>query len=90
MSTYLYYTQGIREFQEENIQYFEEKAVIRLVRKKPRCPKCGRRKVTLEDSVWSRLDAGACTVSSLNGSAVSGNDLILPGLSGSFYEAQCR
>ena len=49
MSTYLYYTQGIREFQEENIQYFEEKAVIRLVRKKPRCPKCGRRKVTLED-----------------------------------------
>ena len=49
MSTYLYYTQGIREFQEENIQYFEEKAVIRLVRKKQRCPKCGRRKVTLED-----------------------------------------
>ncbi len=48
------------------------------------------RKVTLEDSVWSRLDAGACTVSSLNGSAVSGNDLILPGLSGSFYEVKCR
>ena len=28
MSTYLYYTQGIREFQEENIQYFEEKALL--------------------------------------------------------------
>ena len=48
------------------------------------------RKVRFEDSVWGKLGYGSCTIRSLNGSRVQGNELILPGLSGSFYEAQCR
>ena len=49
MSTMLYYTQGIRDFQVKTFQYSEERLNIRLVRTKQRCPKCGRRKVTLEE-----------------------------------------
>lgn len=40
MPTYLYYTQGIRKFQEETAAHSEERLEIRLKRKKYRCPKC--------------------------------------------------
>ena len=40
MPTYLYYTQGILDFQEETATYSEERLEIRLRRKKHRCPKC--------------------------------------------------
>ena len=49
MPNRLYYTQGIREFQAENIQYTEKRAIIHLVRKKQRCPVCKTKDVTLED-----------------------------------------
>ena len=39
MPTYLYYTQGIYDFQEETAFYSEERLEIRLKRKKHRCPK---------------------------------------------------
>ena len=48
------------------------------------------RKVKLEDSVWGKLGYGSCSIKSLNGAVVQGNELVLPGLSGSFYEVQCR
>ena len=47
MPTYLYYTQGILDFQEETATYSEERLEIRLKRKKHRCPKCGSKDVTL-------------------------------------------
>ena len=47
MSTYLYYTQGISDFQEETATYSEERLEIRLKRKKHRCPKCKSKDVTL-------------------------------------------
>ena len=47
MPTYLYYTQGILDFQEETATYSEERLEIRLKRKKHRCPKCKSKDVTL-------------------------------------------
>ena len=47
MSTYLYYTQGILDFQEETTTYSEERLEIRLKRRKHRCPKCKSKDVTL-------------------------------------------
>lgn len=47
MSTYLYYTQGIRDFQEETTTYSEERLEIRLRRRKHRCPKCKSKDITL-------------------------------------------
>ena len=46
MSTKLYYTQGIRDFQVKGTHYSEEKLEIRLVRKKHQCPDCGSRDIT--------------------------------------------
>ena len=47
MPTYLYYTQGILNFQEETTTYSEERLEIRLKRKKHQCPKCKSKDVTL-------------------------------------------
>ena len=47
MPTYLYYTQGILDFQEETATYSEERLEIRLKRKKHQCPKCNSKDVTL-------------------------------------------
>ena len=47
MPTYLYYTQGILDFQEETTTYSEERLEIRLKRKKHQCPKCKSKDVTL-------------------------------------------
>ena len=47
MPTYLYYTQGILDFQEETATYSEERLEIHLKRKKHRCPKCKSKDVTL-------------------------------------------
>ena len=47
MPTYLYYTQGILDFQEETATYSEERLEIRLKRKEHRCPKCKSKDVTL-------------------------------------------
>ena len=47
MPTYLYYTQGILDFQEETATYSEERLEIRLKRKKHQCPKCRSKDVTL-------------------------------------------
>ena len=47
MPTYLYYTQGILDFQEETATYSEERLEIRLNRKKYQCPKCKSKDVTL-------------------------------------------
>ena len=49
MPTYLYYTQGISDFQEETVTYSEERLEIRLRRRKHRCPKCKSKDVTLRD-----------------------------------------
>ena len=49
MSTYLYYTQGIRDFQEETTTFTGERLEIRLVRRNHRCPKCRSRLLTLEE-----------------------------------------
>ena len=48
MSTYLYYTQGIRDFQEETTTFTGERLEIHLIRRNHRCPKCRSRKLTLE------------------------------------------
>ena len=48
MPTYLYYTQGILDFQEETATYSEERLEIRLKRKKHRCPECGSKDITLK------------------------------------------
>ena len=47
MPTYLYYTQGILDFQEETTTYSEERLEIHLKRKKHQCPKCRSKDVTL-------------------------------------------
>ena len=47
MSTYLYYTQGILDFQEETTTYSEERLEIRLRRRKHPCPKCKSKDITL-------------------------------------------
>ena len=47
MPTYLYYTQGIHDFQEETATYSEERLEIHLKCKKHRCPKCKSKDVTL-------------------------------------------
>ena len=49
MPTELYYTQGIRDFQEKETIYSEERLGICLRRKKHLCPKCGAKSVSLKD-----------------------------------------
>ena len=49
MSTYLYYTQGIRDFQEGTTTFTGERLEIRLIRRNHRCPKCRSRLLTLEE-----------------------------------------
>jgi transposase len=48
MSTKLYYTQGIHDFQVKGTHYSEEKLEVHLVRKRQRCPECGSTDITLE------------------------------------------
>ena len=47
MPTYLYYTPGILDFQEETAACSEERLEICLIRKKHRCPKCKSKDVAL-------------------------------------------
>ena len=47
MSTELYYTQGISDFQAQKTISSEERLEIRLKRKKHQCPKCKSKDVTL-------------------------------------------
>ena len=47
MSTELYYTQGIRDFQVKETIYSEERLEIHLRRKEHLCPKCGAKSVSL-------------------------------------------
>ena len=47
MSTELYYTQGIRDFQVKETIYSEERMEIHLRRKEHLCPKCGAKSVSL-------------------------------------------
>ena len=48
MSTKLYYTQGIHDFQVKGTHYSEERLEVHLVRKRQRCPECGSTDITLE------------------------------------------
>ena len=48
MSTYLYYTRGIRDFQEKNTSFSGERLEIRLIRRNHRCQKCRSKMLTLE------------------------------------------
>ena len=59
MSTKLYYTQGIRDFQVKGTNYSEEKLEIRLVRKKHRCPDCGSRDITTGNPLRERCARSA-------------------------------
>ena len=48
MSTELYYTQGISDFQAQKTICSEERLEIRLKRKEHLCPKCGAKTVSLK------------------------------------------
>ena len=49
MPTKLYYTQGIRDFQEGTTTFAGERLEIRLIRRDHRCPKCRSNELTLEE-----------------------------------------
>ena len=48
MPTNLYYTQKVRGFQQEHVEYFPGKAVYELKRTEHRCPRCGSKDVSAE------------------------------------------